>query len=135
MNLFTPLPGLFSVYIPLYYIKKLEGTINRSTVSRSVVRINMNDPFFVFIESQQSYDLFKEYLAHCWAVENLLFYEKVSIVYQIVLKYKMDYGTNEEQQNTEALSAGVNKFAYLRSVYDHYEEKIGFGDQSACKDT
>ena len=50
-----------------------------------------------YLEDGDNYKKFAEYLAYCFALENILFMEKVSILYQIVLDLKEKNGTSRDR--------------------------------------
>eukprot|EP01084_Bolivina_argentea_P179424 310040_1 len=118
--------GLIPLYIALYYVKHVEGTVDAEELLRKQSRaINVEDPLFIFIENYENYKLLKEYMSHCWSLENLLFYQKASIMYRIVLKCKNMCAQNAETSDVYAGKSGYrNKFEFLSLIYAQYESKI-----------
>ena len=100
----------------------MEGTLNIN--SKKNGGINFEDPLFIFIEKNENYQMFKDYLLYCWTEEHLLFYQKVSIIYQIISKYNNDDDDNESSMKYR------NKFEHLSSIYTHYQSQIGDMDAS-----
>eukprot|EP01084_Bolivina_argentea_P216775 368198_1 len=92
------LQALYPLYIALYYIYKEEGTLNKKELKDETdqdagVKIVDNNvanlTLFAFLEKNvENYTAFREFLGYMWALENLLFYERVCIFYEIVLKYR-----------------------------------------------
>eukprot|EP01084_Bolivina_argentea_P216778 368203_1 len=90
--------ALYPLYIALYYIYKEEGTLNKKELKDETdqdagVKIVDNNvanlTLFAFLEKNvENYTAFREFLGYMWALENLLFYERVCIFYEIVLKYR-----------------------------------------------
>ena len=98
---------------------KLDG------VSKEEVLKNLELPCLVFLKNKNNYTVFAEYLAHCFAIENLAFLERVSVFYQIVRKLK-----KKEKKETQKLgqvpSSRVLKSGQDmdRSYDDNYDMKI-----------
>ena len=90
-----------------------------------------------FLKTEDNYRALATYLGHCFALENLLFLEKVSILYQIIKKYKT---TNDLQRGSmnrpsKNLETVYNhyltnkkmkrcKFEYLNAIYFSFQDKI-----------
>ena len=50
-----------------------------------------------YLEDSDNYKIFSKYLAHCFALENILFVERVSVLYQIVLDLKEKNGESRNR--------------------------------------
>eukprot|EP01084_Bolivina_argentea_P222600 376729_1 len=94
----------------------MEGTLKPNKLT---IAINIDDPFFVFLERYENYVLYEEFLSYCWAMENLLFYQKICVIYQIILKY-----SNQCAASSNGEDVPRNKFEYLSAIYEHYEARI-----------
>ena len=158
---FAPyLQGLIPLYGGLYYVQKMDGiqvtTEQNKQQSEStnntdnIIAENecdedneiLNDvqqPLTVFMRKYKNYEIFREYLSHCWAVENLLFLQNVIILRQIVLKCKgMVHGKSTDldenrNENDSKRESGSNEhviefdgdFEYLSAIYMKYNKKLG----------
>eukprot|EP01083_Nonionella_stella_P086495 240344_1 len=123
----TPcITGLVPIIVPLYHIYKMEGTLNASREEKYLNVINTDDPLFVFLEVYDNYVLYEEYLSYCWAVENLLFYQKICILYQVMLKYSsVDVSnSNDSKEVVHRNTVHRNRLEYLTAIYEHYEGRI-----------
>eukprot|EP01084_Bolivina_argentea_P157055 273688_1 len=133
LNLNSFFEGLIPLYVALYYVQTVEGTVNVENVHRRQSRaIDYQDTLFIFIDKYENYKLLKEYLSHCWALENILFYQRASIIYQIILKYKNMYSNGDRK--TDVVECR-NKFEFLSSIYAQYELRINVnGDEIKFED-
>eukprot|EP01084_Bolivina_argentea_P202307 345691_1 len=144
--------GAIPLYFGLYYVYKIEHTLNKNKwkenqKTRVCVHSNMQsdantemeseteseteiyvqfDPdvkFYDFLKKFYNYKAFGSYLSYCWAMENLLFLERTSVIYHIILKYKQLYD-NEKDVNSMNKMMKLLKFKYLKSLYVEYNHKI-----------
>eukprot|EP01084_Bolivina_argentea_P015697 29428_1 len=164
--------GFFPLFIPLYYIYRLEGTLNIYKIKQNnkkrilfhiknklyslnsitsvkvpthtpqtpqTPQINYEMGFFEFIKEYKNYKIFCKYLSYSWAIENILFLERVSIIYEIIIKHKNMNGIehksitkytenmNPYQQTVEIQEKFVMQpleFEYLKEIYSEYETII-----------
>ena len=99
--------------VEAYEMKQSESI----TFDKDLILEEMNVPLSVFLDSEHStakHGIFKEYLNFCWAKDTLLFVERVSIVYQILL-------SNYKSETVAVNSLYRFKFKYLSSIYAEYE--------------
>eukprot|EP01084_Bolivina_argentea_P305198 527227_1 len=138
--------GLVPLYAGLYYIYHFEGSLNyenwknkelpksvdEETRGSIINVVNTGDmlskidklSICVFLDSDyKNCKAFKEYLTHCWSLENLLFVERVSIIHQLILKYKLL--SNEKQSDDANAQQRIRlKFVYIKSMYAQYQKII-----------
>jgi len=113
------LQGFIPLFGALYYVKKMERQNN-------IININCDEPLYEFIEKHQNYKMLKQYLSHCWALELILFYERVSILYLVIAQYqKICTNTNDEEEDAVEHR---NKFEFLSEIYEEYESQIGIDE-------
>eukprot|EP01084_Bolivina_argentea_P275401 469670_1 len=113
--------ALIPLFIALYYIYKYDSTPD-------ILSENENSPIFVFLEKKENYIVFAKYLNYCWALESLLFVERVSILYQIVLQCKETLSDTMDSQHKKQITR--LKFTYLETIYTNYRNLI----DNSCKD-
>merc|ERR1712228_942989 len=87
-------------------------------------------PLDTFLEKEENYKMFREYLSYCWALENLLFMENVYILKDLILRCNKNetetldtVQNNNEQDNEEDGSYdGVKEkiFEIQQKVYREY---------------
>eukprot|EP01083_Nonionella_stella_P253011 871069_1 len=93
----------------------------------------------LFLTDSNNYKAFTEYLSRCFALESLLFCERVIILYHVILKYKdldEDYQTIVDYMKSQHHGATKDeiaipmtrlyalKFDYLAGVYEEMEATI-----------
>eukprot|EP01084_Bolivina_argentea_P216773 368196_1 len=136
LSLIVYIQALYPLYIALYYIYKIDGTLTTKDERESetetetemkTVDNNESDlSLFEFLDRNiENYTAFHEYLNYMWALENLLFLERISIFYQIVLKYK-----NNNKTGTQIKKHRRIEFKYLQGIYQDYQKQI----DNVCKD-
>eukprot|EP01084_Bolivina_argentea_P307101 530748_1 len=151
---FISMFGLITLYLPLFYIHKIRKsikpiTMNKETVetlpdlpSNSDVSVDMvaaqdlNQPLYMFLKKKECYDVFREYLGHCFAVESLLFVESVVILCNLMMNVPNrntqiddDAKNNADGDNGRAMIQWILdiRFEYLfdeNPSYAQYKEKI-----------
>eukprot|EP01083_Nonionella_stella_P084447 233762_1 len=86
----------------------------------SISITNLDQPLYVFLKDKECYLLFREYLAHCFAVESLMFVESVVILCNLLAKESV--AKNEDsKQATVQLILDI-KFAFLVDMTAEYKE-------------
>ena len=89
----------------------------RETTRVSVVE-SISKPLVDFLKTKQNYEYFADYLALCFAVENLLFVQRVVILYHFTQDLKMGGiqidGVSLKESKTEETD---KKEIYLQRVY------------------
>lgn len=119
--------------------------IKPNEIDETVI-VDLNIPCFAFLElDMKNYKAFASYLSHCFALENLLFCERVSVLYQLCKGYKRmerrggdslrleDYKSDETECNQNENNGTNNtktskrmhriKFKYS-SLYKEYKQRI-----------
>eukprot|EP01084_Bolivina_argentea_P122519 217094_1 len=127
--------ALIPLYFPLHRIRTMEGGTldpHASGFFRKPVAIKCDHPLLVFIESKQNYQLFFKYLSYCWATENLLFYQKVSVISHII-STKLVHKDTTDDNDVEPRLHPRNKFEFLTSLYVRYESLIEGNDGDAVE--
>ena len=87
---------------------------------------------YIFLDVDAvNYEKFKDYLVYCWSVENLLFVERVCILYQIMLNYKhlwSSTSSDDDDSKRDGVIIHDNlhriSFKYRTDMYSHYENII-----------
>eukprot|EP01084_Bolivina_argentea_P199937 341987_1 len=89
-------------------------------------KVDTSLEFSEFIKDSMNYELFCAYLSYRQSIENILFLQKVTAIYQIIDKYRTLYNAScgncegiDNQSITEVL-----QLKYLREWYNDYERKI-----------
>eukprot|EP00484_Ammonia_sp_Unknown_P021081 CAMPEP_0197036572 /NCGR_PEP_ID=MMETSP1384-20130603/14041_1 /TAXON_ID=29189 /ORGANISM="Ammonia sp." /LENGTH=421 /DNA_ID=CAMNT_0042466765 /DNA_START=360 /DNA_END=1625 /DNA_ORIENTATION=- len=155
--------GLLPIYLTLYNIYRCEGTLNYAVwtqgqrehavpaITPDIDRtkpeqpLNLKQPLCVFLEDQTNYKAFAQYLVYCFAIENLLFLERVCIFNEILnelktecIKQEMDSSASPERpQVNETVSNAVMiemhdrtvktlriRFVFLNQIYEKFRRVI-----------
>eukprot|EP01084_Bolivina_argentea_P279515 477864_1 len=139
----VPVQGLLPLYFSLYYIYKIEGILDVNTwkvkhkseisnINASMTvddkDINLKQTVFVFLKKKENCEIFALYCSHCFALENLLFVQNVSVLYQVITDKFIDSMSGDSSVSIVHVAERVNiariKFAYLTDLYSKYETKL-----------
>eukprot|EP01084_Bolivina_argentea_P099224 178364_1 len=134
--------GLYPLFIAIYYIYKCENTLDHKKwienghenvienkyIKQEIVEvdtrtIDTNVDFFTFLKEPKNYIAFKQYCCHCWAIENLLFIERVSVIYNVILKYKNKINSEDNDKKFIHVLSAV-EFIYLTNIYNYYQKHV-----------
>ncbi len=140
LNLCPYIMGLLTLYFPIYFIHKFEhaavddhSEITEMTqqnqmetdqnLKNVIVLENTTLEFHKFLNEYENYKAFKQYTIHCWAIENLLFVQYVSILYQTILKYAKNSDTTNGINDRHS-NMGLVTFQYLETIYESLQQQI-----------
>eukprot|EP01084_Bolivina_argentea_P224762 380001_1 len=141
--------SLFLMFYPLYLIHKFHGqatpesipdigranapsvsdvqSVSSKTHSNNAIVVDIvqyiKKPLHKFLKSETNYNVFVNYLALCFATENILFSSEVIIFYHIILKHSQSI--NEKNSPFYSLT-----FSYLDTIYNEYQNILMKVDQS-----
>ena len=99
-------------------------TDNMNNMNNGNILKDLELPCLEFLKTKRNYIVFAEYLAHVFALENLLYVGKVNILYQTVYKLQKDFDKNKPAITEKNKHIERVKFIYLENIYKDYKNKI-----------
>ena len=102
---------------------------NENKENQTDIESELSQPLHLFLEKYENYKLFAQYLGYCFAIENLLFLERVCIFTQIVNKFKEEQIDLDSDDNGVEIDLGSSNDPTSRPTLDERIRSISLSKQ------
>eukprot|EP01084_Bolivina_argentea_P277158 473098_1 len=113
--------------------KQIELSLKRSVPSNA---FNLNVLLSTFLQKDDNYKLFAAWMTRCFALESLLFCERISIFHEVVKHYQQNTANTQEKKHEEEqpyfIEGSRIKFQYKEEMYRKYHDAMRQVDPTIC---